>query len=92
MALPPIVTNSPLYKALSGTTDTAQPRKAENRDTDKISASNTRDQVALSAEALARMEAAKAEDIRSEAEAREIAGEVRYVLENDVTLTMGEAS
>lgn len=91
MALPPIITSSPIYKALSGTMDGVQSRKPENRNAEQSPSSSPRDEVDLSAEALARMEAAKAEDIRSEQAARQIASEVRYVLENDVALTMGQA-
>ncbi len=90
MALPPIITNSPIFKALSGTPAEAQPRKAAGSESaEKPASASAQDRVDLSAAALAKIEASRAGTIQSESSARETAGEVRTELERDVELTLG---
>lgn len=85
MALPPIITNSPIYRALAG--GQTRPAKEEN------SAANApvakKDSVELSDAALKKLEAAKAEDLKSQNTARGTAQDVRGELERNPNLTLG---
>lgn len=89
MALPPIITNSPIFKALSGTPAEAQPRKTPSDKTEKAALPSAQDRVDLSDAALAKIEASRAGAIQTESSARETAGEVRTELERDTELTLG---
>lgn len=91
MALPPIITNSPFYKALSGTSDPGQPRRAEKAEATEKRSATVQDRIELSPEAQAKIEASEIEDIRTEQAARQIADEVRFVLEHDHALTLGQS-
>jgi hypothetical protein len=80
MALPPIITNSPLFKVLSGTQ--ARPAK----ETAEPAAKAPGDSVKLSDEALRKLEAV---EIQSQSKARSTAGEARADLEQNPTVTLG---
>lgn len=85
MALPPIITNSPIFKALSGVPAETAPRKAVAENAEKIASSPVEDRVDLSEAARARIESR----IESESSARQTAGDVRAELELDPELTLG---
>lgn len=82
MALPPIITNSPLFKVLSGTPT----RPAKETTSDKPAAQPAGDSVRLSDEALRKIEAG---EIQSQTKARDAAGEARTDLERNPTVTLG---
>lgn len=87
MALPPIVTNSPIFKAITGTqsrlTQPSAPAPAE-------SGSATRDTVSLSEESIQKLEALQT-DIKSAQTARDTAVNLRQDLEANTDLTLGYA-
>ena len=85
MALPPVVTNSPLFKILtgspahpSGVKEAASPKGQGHQDT-----------VTLSEEALRKLGESNAGSIRTENDARETAAGVRADLEKNPGLTLG---
>ncbi|MGZ9097079.1 MAG: hypothetical protein ACXW30_02135 [Micavibrio sp.] len=80
MALPPIITNSPLFKVLSGTPSRTAKETAEP------AAKAPEDSVKLSDEALRKLEAV---EIQSQSKARSAAGEARIDLEQNPTVTLG---
>lgn len=85
MALPPIVTNSPLFKVLDGTSGKSsreQPQPAEN------AASSPQDKVTLSDDALRKLDELKSADLNA-AGARQTAADVRTTLEENPGLTLG---
>lgn len=81
MALPPIITNSPLFKVLSGT-----PSRPAKETSDKPAAQPAGDSVRLSDEALRKIEAG---EIQSQTKARAAAVEARTELERNPTVTLG---
>lgn len=86
MALPPIITNSPIFKIFSGTPAS---RSAENTRTVQDDATLPRDTVSLSDAALKKLEDATPLAIRSESAARETATTVRVALESSPDLALG---
>jgi hypothetical protein len=80
MALPPIITNSPLFKVLSGTPS------GPAKDTSQPAAKAPGDIVKLSDEALRKLDAA---EIQSQSKARSTAGEARADLEQNPTVNLG---
>lgn len=87
MALPPIITNSPIYRALAG--GQARPAKEANENPAANSSAATRDSVELSEAALKKLDAAKAEDLKSQNTARGTAQDVRTELERNPNLSLG---
>lgn len=85
MALPPIVTNSPIFKAITGTqsrlTQPSAPAPVE-------SGSATRDTVSLSEESIQKLEALQT-DIKSAQTARDAAVNLRQDLEANTEITLG---
>lgn len=87
MALPPIVTNSPIFKAITGTQSRlTQPSVAAPVE----SRSATRDTVSLSEESIQKLEALQT-DIKSAQTARETAVNLRQDLEANTDITLGYA-
>ncbi len=84
MALPPIITNSPVYKALLGEAPRASKGQAE-----KNSTGPNQDRVEISDEALRRAEQLKSEDLASQGTARKTAADLRTSLEKDPSLSLG---
>lgn len=84
MTLPPIITNSPIYKALTG--GQSRPAKAAE---EKAAPTPASDRVEISDAALRKLDALKAEDLKSQGTARETAVEVRYDLEKNPDLSLG---
>jgi hypothetical protein len=87
MALPPIITNSPIYRAFTG----GQTRTVKEAGESPAAAASTgtRDSVELSEAALRKLDAAKAEDLKSQNIARGTAQDVRTELERNPELTLG---
>lgn len=81
MSLPPIVTNSPLFKVLTGT----QNKTVAEKD-DVPGSSAPQDTVTLSAEALNRLDQNAA--IASDADARKVAGDLGALLQRDEGLNL----
>ena len=90
MALPPIITNSPLFRILTG----SLPRSPTVQDEPPPAGvqGGAQDTVSLSEEALRRLDESNAGSIRTENDAREKAGEVRIDLEKNAGLTLGSDS
>ena len=87
MALPPIVTNSPIYKALVNTT--TEKRPAQLPADEAKAASTQQDSVNISDEALKKLEELKSADIKTTDKARETAGDVRTTLEDNTDIRLG---
>lgn len=87
MALPPIVTNSPLYKAVTGSQD----KKSSAPDVDGAAAAKpeSKDTIKLSAEALDKIQA---EALKSENNARETAKDISQALTKDPNLTLSNGA
>ncbi|MDB5491680.1 MAG: hypothetical protein JWO78_1529 [Micavibrio sp.] len=85
MALPPIVTNSPLYKAITGSQD----KKTAGQDSGGASAlkPESKDTIKLSAEALGKLQA---EALKSENTARETARDVGQSLAKNPKLSLSK--
>lgn len=85
MALPPIVTNSPLYKAITGSQD----KKADRPDVDGAPAQKaaSKDTIKLSAEALDKLQA---DALKSENSARETAKDIGQSLAKDQSLSLSK--
>lgn len=85
MALPPIITDAPLFKALSGKSEPVQPRPTE-KDV-KVPVKPATDKVELSSAALDKLAEAKTEN-----DARETAQKIRTQLEADPYQELGLGS
>lgn len=85
MALPPILTNSPIFRVLTGNQD--RPVKDVS---EKTPVKNTPgDSVTLSDEALRKLEELQSADINGTDKARNTASNIRTSLEQNPELTLG---
>lgn len=85
MALPPIVTNSPIFKAITGTQSRLTQPSAS---VPAQSSSAARDTVSLSEESIQKLEALQT-DIKTAQTARDTAANVRQGLEANTDITLG---
>jgi hypothetical protein len=86
MALPPIITGSPLFKALTGAPSRAETPSPTANESGKAS---PRDTVSLSDDALRKLEEMKSNSVSTADEAREKAGEIRADLEENPDIVLG---
>lgn len=84
MALPPIITDTPLFRMLNGSfaKPASAPQAAASQDIPE-------DKVILSDDALKKLDELESSDIKTADSARRTAGEVRNTLENDPDLYLG---
>lgn len=87
MALPPIITNAPLFKVLNGS-----PEKPASEPQAPAKSSAPKDSVTLSEDALKKLDSLKSDDLKTTDSARQTAGEVRASLEENPDLYLGPVS
>lgn len=86
MALPPIITNSPLFKVLNGAQSKPANEPQAPSAPEKTAAQDT---VSLSEEALRKLDAINATKVDTADKARETAGDVRDDLAANPDVTLG---
>jgi hypothetical protein len=81
MALPPIITNSPLFRVFTGS-----PTQVANEQPRAAKSGAPEDKVTLSGDALKKLD-----DLESAESAREAAGNIRVALQNNPDVKLGLA-